>query len=339
MPDAVTNFIAGYVSGAVGIIIGNPLDIVKVKLQNANRGRVGLPGTDRLSISASFNPLDIVAPPDADAARASAAARSEALARARAEALAEVLAPPKPKVQWYSIKRAEALLTGAAAPILGYGALNALLFASYSISTRALEKYSPIGVSEAGKTFAAGTLAGLSTFVVSCPTELVKCRAQVSQGGSTQMSSWTVAKDIYRHDGLPGFFKGGVVTAVRDGFGYGVYFWSYNWAKKLKNPDDQTAFQHAMHLLMCGGFAGCMTWLSIFPLDVIKTRYQVQLTNDDSLDASKRYRGAWDCARKTYVEGGVRVFFSGLRACMLRAFLVNAVQFGTYEWMLRVLNA
>jgi hypothetical protein len=30
------DFWAGYISGAAGIIVGNPLDIVKVRLQNGN---------------------------------------------------------------------------------------------------------------------------------------------------------------------------------------------------------------------------------------------------------------------------------------------------------------
>ena len=33
------DFWAGYLSGAIGIVIGNPLDVLKVRLQASSRGR------------------------------------------------------------------------------------------------------------------------------------------------------------------------------------------------------------------------------------------------------------------------------------------------------------
>ena len=64
----------------------------------------------------------------------------------------------------------------------------------------------------------AGALAGLATFVISAPTELVKCRAQLDKAGRP---SWNIAKDIWRRHGLTGLYYGGLVTSVRDSVGYG----------------------------------------------------------------------------------------------------------------------
>lgn len=66
--------------------------------------------------------------------------------------------------------------------------------------------------------WAAGAVGGLATWVVSAPTELVKCRTQL--GGGDQ-SSWSIAKDTWRQAGLRGLYFGGVVTSVRDSVGYG----------------------------------------------------------------------------------------------------------------------
>ncbi|THC98827.1 hypothetical protein EYZ11_001674 [Aspergillus tanneri] len=77
-----SDFWAGYLSGAIGIIIGNPLDLVKVRLQ-------------------------------AGCAEANASS---------------------PHVHLNRFDNVRSLVRGAAAPILGYGALNALLFVAYNRS-------------------------------------------------------------------------------------------------------------------------------------------------------------------------------------------------------------
>lgn len=68
------------------------------------------------------------------------------------------------------------------------------------------------------KVWSAGALGGLATFVVSAPTELVKCRAQVSQSSA---SSWSIARDVWKHEGVKGLYHGGVITSIRDAVGYG----------------------------------------------------------------------------------------------------------------------
>src|SRR5271170_5188649 len=74
------DFWAGYISGAAGILIGNPLDLIKVRLQ----------------------------------AGPSATSTSSASSYAS------------------NFSGAGSLIRGETAPILGYGALNALLFVTYN---------------------------------------------------------------------------------------------------------------------------------------------------------------------------------------------------------------
>jgi solute carrier family 25 carnitine/acylcarnitine transporter 20/29 len=59
----------------------------------------------------------------------------------------------------------------------------------------------------------------LASFVVSAPTELIKCRAQVST--EQNVNSWTIAREVWRRDGVRGLYYGGGVTSVRDAVGYG----------------------------------------------------------------------------------------------------------------------
>ena len=115
------------------------------------------------------------------------------------------------------------LYQGAAAPILGYGALNAILFVAYNrtltlIDGSVTDPTSPEGVS-LSKIWAAGAVGGLASWTVSSPTEFIKCRAQLDS--RPEVSSWTVAKDIHRHRGWRGLYYGGGITAARDAIGYG----------------------------------------------------------------------------------------------------------------------
>ena len=120
------------------------------------------------------------------------------------------------------------------------------------------------------------------------------------------------------------------------------------------------SFEETARILQCGGLAGVATWASVFPLDVVKTRVQtqqlgafdrsaacttalrntvvLQRNRQQCLEMEVQPRGAIFMARKAYAQEGFRVFFRGLGVCCLRAFIVNAVQWTVYEWAMRSLS-
>ena len=103
-----------------------------------------------------------------------------------------------------------------------------------------------------------------------------------------------------------------------------------------------------MKVLLCGGLAGIITWASIFPLDVIKTRVQTQVLHDPQqhgerhallqAGAQGQRMSSLEIAKHAYRTEGAGVFFRGLGICSVRAFVVNAVQWACYEWMMRLLQ-
>uniref|UniRef100_A0A8B9SAZ8 Uncharacterized protein n=1 Tax=Apteryx owenii TaxID=8824 RepID=A0A8B9SAZ8_APTOW len=77
-------------------------------------------------------------------------------------------------------------------------------------------------------------------------------------------------------------------------------------------------------LLFSGGMSGIVSWLSTYPVDVIKSRLQA-----DGVGGITQYNGILDCIRKSYHDEGWRVFTRGLTSTLLRAFPVNAATFAT----------
>lgn len=69
------------------------------------------------------------------------------------------------------------------------------------------------------KIWLAGAAGGLASWTISSPTEFIKCRAQLES--RPEVSSWSVAKDIFRTRGWRGLYFGGGITSARDAIGYG----------------------------------------------------------------------------------------------------------------------
>lgn len=71
---------------------------------------------------------------------------------------------------------------------------------------------------------------------------------------------------------------------------------------------------------VAGSMAGMASLLVCHPLDVVRTRLQT----------SARFRGAFDCARKTVVEEGVLALYKGMSGPLLAQGIYKAVMFGAY---------
>ncbi|CUS10417.1 unnamed protein product [Tuber aestivum] len=273
----MADFYAGYISGIFAILVGSPLDILKVHLQSRSSSPFSSPSTTPSS------PLSST--------------------------------PLFPTVTSY--------IRGTAGPLLGNGGLNAILYCTYNRILSLLSAPQQPRQSSLAAIWVAGAAGGALSCVFGAPVELVKVRAQIRPGEN----SYEVARGVVRREGVRGLYLGGLVMGVRDSVGCGFYFWAYEYIKRLLRHEEvagggQDQQMAGMKILLAGGVAGCISWLLVYPLDVIKTRVQVQGECEGLL--AKRRLGAWECAKSAYAEGGGRVFFNGLGACMARAFLVRS---------------
>ncbi|KAK3689625.1 mitochondrial carrier domain-containing protein [Podospora appendiculata] len=132
-----------------------------------------------------------------------------------------------------------------------------------------------------------------------------------------------------------GLYRGEAVTVLREAQAYGVWFLAFEW---LMNADaarngiarkDVSSWKVAFY----GGLAGEALWLSSYPLDVIKSKMQT-----DGFGKDQRYKTMRDCFAQTWRAEGVRGFWKGIGPTLLRAMPVSAGTFAVVEATMRAIN-
>ncbi|KAI9224949.1 mitochondrial carrier domain-containing protein [Blastocladiella britannica] len=147
---------------------------------------------------------------------------------------------------------------------------------------------------------------------------------------AAELSTVGMAREIVRVRGPMGFGFGFSAHLLREMLGSAVYFSSYEIAKYGLSEATGSEPNLAVHILS-GAFCGTLAWTIIFPTDVIKSTIQ-----KDTLATTPRFTSVWACARSLYAQGGVRVFYRGISATMVRAAPIHSLNWAVYEAVLRM---
>ncbi|XP_004304507.1 PREDICTED: mitochondrial arginine transporter BAC2 [Fragaria vesca subsp. vesca] len=225
-----------------------------------------------------------------------------------------------------------ALYRGMGAPLASITFQNAMVFQSYAILSGALDPSVSTKDPPSYKGVALGGVgAGALQSLILSPVELVKIRLQLQT--KTQKGPREVAKSIMKAEGLRGLYRGLGITILRDAPAHGLYFWTYEYTREQLHPGCRKSGEESLQtMLVAGGLAGVASWISCYPLDVVKTRLQAQ-----SSYPPPKYTGIVDCFRKSVRADGYAVLWRGLGTAVSRAFLVNGAIFAAYEIALRCL--
>ncbi|CAL4071605.1 unnamed protein product, partial [Meganyctiphanes norvegica] len=289
MPDRDywCDFVAGWIGGCAGLIVGHPMDTIKTRQQTMGK----------ISAISGFKTT-------------------------------------------YKFEGIRGFYKGMGFPLISTGALNSLFFGVYGNSLRYLskEKEKP----SFSDIFVAGCAGGVVQLVVACPVDLVKIKMQMQTGG-TKDGVWgskhyssnysgplACLRDLFKSRGLTGCYKGLNSMAWRDVPSFGLYMIIYSALIRSISGSEENATSAS--LVFCGGMAGALSWGSILPIDVIKSRIQ----GDNP--ANPKYKNFWDCAMKSYRSEGVGVFFRGFTMMTLRAFPANGAIFLGYVTSLNLLR-
>ena len=152
---------------------------------------------------------------------------------------------------------------------------------------------------------------------------------------------------------MRGLYRGFGVFLVQESVGRSTYFVTYETAKlvigKLRttygdrgtidmeedfhniwsweDPRRWNAHHNSVSTRMMAAMcAGIVAWFIAYPLDVIKSRLQLDFER-------KKYQTAGQCLRVTFEQGGLRGLYRGLGYTLLRAAPVAATILPIYEWV------
>lgn len=143
------------------------------------------------------------------------------------------------------------------------------------------------------------------------------------------------AVSITKNHGLAGIYRGFMPTWGRECVGQILYFLAYESIIRASVRKDQKLSEAPLSVSLFGGaFAGIAFWSLAYPFDYVKTLLQT-----DNLDKqNSKYKGMSDCFSEQFKKGGVSTFYKGMGVALIRAALVNAGAFFSFEGALRMLG-
>ena len=183
------------------------------------------------------------------------------------------------------------------------------------------------------KLFAGGFAGGLGSGIAN-PTDLVKIRQQADASVSNPKSVMAHARDIYRADGVLGFWKGASTTIVRAVVLGSTKLATYDEAKvQLKERLGLVGLAQQAGASCAAGFAYCVT---TSPADVVRTRFMSAQQVAEQTGQPMKYSGPLDVARQTLAKEGPLAFYKGFLPQWARAMPYSMVQFLVWEQLAKL---
>lgn len=287
--SALKSFLSGGVGGACCVLVGHPLDLVKVRMQTG-------------SASASTSVIGML----------STTLRTEGIRGLYRGVSAPLTAvTPMFAVSFWSYDMGQRI-------VKSYGQRG-------MTAEEKTQKYT-LSMTEICM---AGAFSAIPTTGIMAPSERIKCLLQVQaneleKGGKARYSGMLdCAKQVLKEGGLRSLYKGTWATLARDIPGTVAYFGAYELTKKklmeIQGIDPNNGQLSVGAVLAAGGFAGMACWTVGIPADVIKSRYQTA--------PEGKYSGMYDVYKALIKEEGYAGLFRGIRPALIRAFPANAACF------------
>ncbi|KAI0107482.1 mitochondrial carrier [Nemania sp. FL0031] len=194
-----------------------------------------------------------------------------------------------------------------------------------------------------------GAFAGAFTSVVLTPIELVKCKVQVPASVDGMVpkvpSVMSVIRDVYKYEGIRGFWHGQMGTFLRESGGCAAWFGSKETVTKmfyLLNERSATSqlekdalATEALPLwqqAVAGASAGMSYNFLFFPADTVKSRMQTS-----PVGGTKQNRSFIQEGKALWNQHGLRGFYRGCGITVLRSAPSSAFIFMVFDGLKRYL--
>ncbi|KAI4731943.1 hypothetical protein E4T49_00212 [Aureobasidium sp. EXF-10728] len=187
----------------------------------------------------------------------------------------------------------------------------------------------------------AGATAGAVITFVSCPFELIKLNAQLAGKmkreanpsdrpqpiSDLRTGAFRTAQQLVRERGTRGLYCGYRLHLVRDTIGTAIYFGTYETVKQILSNGRGNEPAEPAAVALAGGTCGIVSWVLIYPIDVVKTQFQKR-----QLETGRAQVSRPDI--KFFQPGSYR----GLGVSVGRSALINMIFFSSFEQIKRRIN-
>ena len=353
--------IAGYSAGMCGIVVGHPLDSIKVLLQTQH------------STVSSESPKKNNGSSGAAETAITRASKPTGHGSLSSSTKANVSTAASPRIvstnQIIGARSLKALYAGMAGPLMASGAVRSLNFAVFDSVRRTLylndnrhnahcvkRRDDYLHYDSLNNVAIASFVSGASTSVFTSPMALIKTKQQIMVWGfrqavldtfyrGTALAEGMNAKVLWT--GLSNFYIGFGVHFACDAIGTAVYFTSYEWFKRQiasrhngtqnNNSDGMTptTTTHNLSLserMICAASSGMLCWATIFPCDVIRSRlYSQSIYNETNLTALQ-------LIKQIIQKEGLLSLYRGVGVTVARAGPVAAAVLPVYDSVLSWLS-
>ena len=232
------------------------------------------------------------------------------------------------------------LYRGMSAPLLGATLTKTIDFGIFGAVRNALDNR-PGGQNNLSNVVIAGMLSASTASVVLGPidrlkillalqrSDLERARATgVSTDGKSSKLRYRGPVDLMRQQGFRGMYRGWLVTLYRECVYGAVYFSAFqylrNVAQKIQSKKNDEKLSFGI-LMLCGGFTGSLMWTAMYPIDVVKTKIQANSGIPTSM---------LTVAKRQFAAEGIRGFYKGLSAAILRSFPAHGIVLATYTFVM-----
>jgi solute carrier family 25 protein 44 len=184
--------------------------------------------------------------------------------------------------------------------------------------------------------FCAAGMASLATQTVGVPVDVVTQRIMAKQGPRNAVS---IAGDLFQAEGVRGFYRGYTASLAMYASQSAMQWFTYSWLRQTLRNDllpssPLKSFKlvgawnaHEAAITAASGFvAGSISAFLITPLDVLRTRQQV--------DETRMYYT--ETFRNVVKEGGLQGFWKGAYARAMSSGPSSLLLFSAYEVLKQV---
>lgn len=168
-----------------------------------------------------------------------------------------------------------------------------------------------------------GGVAGVVATVVTYPLDFMRTVFAGQKIPKVHGSLWQLVRTTLKDRGYKGFYQGMVPALIHIGPYAGLTFAYYEYLMRYENRYSWCTPG------MCGGIAGFSAKWTVYPMDTIKKRMQMQSCLKNQTIG--RYPSSLHCVRDIVQKEGFFALYRGTIPSLVKAFATTGITFAIYE--------